>query len=824
MSCLDGPRQAGDARSLDLAGDRLDRLEVVRRGDREAGLDDVDAQLGELAGDLELLGPVQGRARRLFAVAQRRIEDVDVAVLGHECTHTSQGRSRRHVVCCGSGCDPERGRQARQVSTHPPAGGGAGRGRGGRGRGRVPQCGPPGATRLCCGDAWSGESTSGAREGASVSNQDNVTPVSGRPAGEPSNGTVTTKGDSHDTGNDTTQHGARGHDPPRGGSEAGAFVLRREARPRDRDARRHAGGPLRPRRQGQPDLALRARPHHGREHRADVRGRRPRGDRLRAPLARRRRSRSTTSPASRPSTASRRATSTRPPGSRTARATSSAPTRRSRPRQARSAARERTGTAGRTAARRPGLMRLAECSPATPPARHLLDTSRMTPLVGWPSSVCVHRGVSHVQAPAPASASRPRPRAVRGELSGGARRLRPLWSQPVTAAAQLVAGDAGVTVVWAVADGAGAALVAQRYDRAGEPLGAAPAVLADGIDGLSDWLATGDGAGGVIATWKAGGVTSVQRFAASGVRRLRPRDGLQRRRRGGAARVRRHGGAGAARAGRPRRRLRAASGDAVAALGRHPARLRLSARRSRAPRPRPRRRQSGTVAGMSSDALGHLFVLLSGPGRNGVAVQRFAPDLNADGWAAPISPYNPLVGPPPATPQTPVGIVAASSATTAWREGGKVKVQRFTAAGDRLWLRPAAVSANGATDARRRRLGRLLPRGHVRRRPARAAHRRGRGPRSAIPAAACCASAWPTPAWTTSRRTSAGDLAVAYGDGASLRRRGAHDLSRRVVAPRAEPRAVSTRRPRGRTAPAASTPSARARAPGCGAWAKPAPR
>ena len=41
---LDGPRQAGDARPLHLAGDRLDRLEIVRRGDRKAGLDDVDAQ------------------------------------------------------------------------------------------------------------------------------------------------------------------------------------------------------------------------------------------------------------------------------------------------------------------------------------------------------------------------------------------------------------------------------------------------------------------------------------------------------------------------------------------------------------------------------------------------------------------------------------------------------------------------------------------------------------------------------------------------------------------------------------------------------------
>ena len=45
------------------------------------------------------------------------------------------------------------------MSTHPPEGGGGAGSRRGRGRGRVPQCGPPGWTRLSHGDAWSGEST-----------------------------------------------------------------------------------------------------------------------------------------------------------------------------------------------------------------------------------------------------------------------------------------------------------------------------------------------------------------------------------------------------------------------------------------------------------------------------------------------------------------------------------------------------------------------------------------------------------------------------------------------------------------------------------------
>jgi hypothetical protein len=50
-----GARQAGDHRAVDLAGDRLHGLEVAGRRDREAGLDDVDAQARELVGDLELL-------------------------------------------------------------------------------------------------------------------------------------------------------------------------------------------------------------------------------------------------------------------------------------------------------------------------------------------------------------------------------------------------------------------------------------------------------------------------------------------------------------------------------------------------------------------------------------------------------------------------------------------------------------------------------------------------------------------------------------------------------------------------------------------------
>ena len=64
------------------AGDGLHRLEVAGRGDGEAGLDDVHAEVLEGAGDLELLGQVHAAAGALLAVAQRGVEDDDAVRVG----------------------------------------------------------------------------------------------------------------------------------------------------------------------------------------------------------------------------------------------------------------------------------------------------------------------------------------------------------------------------------------------------------------------------------------------------------------------------------------------------------------------------------------------------------------------------------------------------------------------------------------------------------------------------------------------------------------------------------------------------------------------
>ena len=73
-------RETGDGDAAGLLGDPVDGLPVARRGGREAGLDDVDVEPDELAGDLELLGHRQRRARGLLAVAQGRVEDPDAAL------------------------------------------------------------------------------------------------------------------------------------------------------------------------------------------------------------------------------------------------------------------------------------------------------------------------------------------------------------------------------------------------------------------------------------------------------------------------------------------------------------------------------------------------------------------------------------------------------------------------------------------------------------------------------------------------------------------------------------------------------------------------
>ena len=77
-----GPAQRGDRRALDRLGDRLDAGEVAVARSGEPGLDHVDAELGQLNRDLELLPHRQRDAGRLLAVAQRGVEDDHPVAVG----------------------------------------------------------------------------------------------------------------------------------------------------------------------------------------------------------------------------------------------------------------------------------------------------------------------------------------------------------------------------------------------------------------------------------------------------------------------------------------------------------------------------------------------------------------------------------------------------------------------------------------------------------------------------------------------------------------------------------------------------------------------
>jgi hypothetical protein len=291
--------------------------------------------------------------------------------------------------------------------------------------------------------------------------------------------------------------------------------------------------------------------------------------------------------------------------------------------------------------------------------------------------------------PPPAAAGHGARQVASPRAAGAAAGFTPLWSQPV-AGERLVVGD-GATMVWAAQSGAGQALLARHYDGAGRPLGDGPVVLVDGIAGLSDWVATTDGGSGVLLAWKAGGTVSVAGRTATGGSLFTTATACS------DAAVAASRGAGAA-----------ATPVALQTDGRGGAYLLLAVTPSSsagdsllehvsatgelaAPDPGVTVKD-GTAALVAADGEGHLVVLLTGPGRSGVGVQRFSPELAAD-WPAPSTPYNPLAGPPSAAAQTPVGLGASPGIWMAWREGQEVRIQRFASGGDRLWFRPAAVTA-----------------------------------------------------------------------------------------------------------------------------------
>ena len=69
------PRERRNDRALHFVGYPPDRLRVVLRGNREARLDDVDAENFELTGQTNLFLDSHREPGRLFTVTQRRVEN-----------------------------------------------------------------------------------------------------------------------------------------------------------------------------------------------------------------------------------------------------------------------------------------------------------------------------------------------------------------------------------------------------------------------------------------------------------------------------------------------------------------------------------------------------------------------------------------------------------------------------------------------------------------------------------------------------------------------------------------------------------------------------
>ena len=67
--------EPADDWALDFLGDGLNRLEVAAADDGKTGLDHVDVEPSQLAGDFHFFAQVHAGARALLAIAQRRIEN-----------------------------------------------------------------------------------------------------------------------------------------------------------------------------------------------------------------------------------------------------------------------------------------------------------------------------------------------------------------------------------------------------------------------------------------------------------------------------------------------------------------------------------------------------------------------------------------------------------------------------------------------------------------------------------------------------------------------------------------------------------------------------
>ncbi len=281
--------------------------------------------------------------------------------------------------------------------------------------------------------------------------------------------------------------------------------------------------------------------------------------------------------------------------------------------------------------------------------------------------------------------------AVLACTAGPALAYGPYLSYPVDSDARLVQGTSQAVYMWSEPAGATSSLKASRVERgAGSATG--PYTIVAGIPALSGWFASGDGLS-VNVLWKSGSAVFVARYDLStGAGAYVPAPVCTDAQ---AAALRGVPGATVDPAGI------AADGQGGAYIwctvspapttGGYTLLNHVSATGELATSTPEMKAVERTVVTLDSDDAGHAFVLLTRG--SDVMVDRLTPTLASD-WNGARDPY--LIHPVPAPAQTALDLVASDGAVLSWREGAKVKLARFQADGDRLWINPPSVSVTGA--------------------------------------------------------------------------------------------------------------------------------
>src|SRR5215471_15935338 len=90
-------RQTADHGFLGTLGDLLDGSKIPVRGDRETGLDNVDAHVVEKLSHFELLFVSHGRAGALLTVTQGGVKDNDMVLVGLGSHENDPSRQMRRL-------------------------------------------------------------------------------------------------------------------------------------------------------------------------------------------------------------------------------------------------------------------------------------------------------------------------------------------------------------------------------------------------------------------------------------------------------------------------------------------------------------------------------------------------------------------------------------------------------------------------------------------------------------------------------------------------------------------------------------------------------